>query len=177
MAIPSGGSRSVSGLLERVPFGQVIVAIDPGKAVNRVWVTVADGLVGEPVSVSTSRAGIERLGVLLSGRDAPGLRAMISISPRSSSDAFEDGLRTPPRMGSPSPAPKATGVTAAASKREQENGEAGSAGSLEPSEHVVRPVGCTTEPAQRWHSHAGGCHPFRRSSHGTLGRAVTPRRA
>jgi hypothetical protein len=61
----------VSGLLERVPFDQVVVAIDPGKAVNRVWVTVADGLVGEPLSVSTSREGIERLGVLLGGRDAP----------------------------------------------------------------------------------------------------------
>ncbi len=61
----------MSGLLERVPFDQVVVAIDPGKAVNRVWVTVADGLVGEPVSVPTSREGIERLGVLLGGRDAP----------------------------------------------------------------------------------------------------------
>jgi transposase len=61
----------VSWLLERVPFDQVIVAIDPGKALNRVWVTAADGLVGEPESVPTSRAGIDRLGVLLEGRQTP----------------------------------------------------------------------------------------------------------
>jgi transposase len=61
----------VAGLLERVPFERVIVAIDPGKAVNRVWVTVADGLVGEPESVPTSRVGVDRVGVLLGGREAP----------------------------------------------------------------------------------------------------------
>jgi transposase len=49
----------------------VIVAIDPGKALNRVWVTAADGLVGEPESVPTSRAGIDRLGALLDGHQAP----------------------------------------------------------------------------------------------------------
>jgi transposase len=61
----------VSGLLERVPFDQVIVAIDPGKAVHRVWVTGADGLIGEPESVPTSRAGMERLSLLVDGREAP----------------------------------------------------------------------------------------------------------
>jgi len=61
----------VAGLLERVPFERVIVAIDPGKAVNRVWVTVADGLVGDPESVPTSRVGVDRVGVLLGGREAP----------------------------------------------------------------------------------------------------------
>ena len=61
----------MSGLLERVPFDQVIVAIDPGKAVNRVWVTAADGLVGEPLSMPTSREGIDRLGVLLDEGPAP----------------------------------------------------------------------------------------------------------
>ena len=65
------GVVSVSGLFERVPFDQVIVAIDPGKAVNRVWVAAADGLVGEPETVAVSRAGIDRLGVLLAGRTAP----------------------------------------------------------------------------------------------------------
>jgi transposase len=61
----------VAGLLERVPFDQVIVAIDPGKAVNRVWVTAAEGRVGEPVSLPTSREGIERIRVMLSGCAAP----------------------------------------------------------------------------------------------------------
>jgi transposase len=60
-----------SGLLERVPFDRVIVAIDPGKAVNRVWVTTGEGLVGEPVSMPTSAEGVDRLGSLLVGYDAP----------------------------------------------------------------------------------------------------------
>jgi len=61
----------VHGLLERVAFDRVIVAIDPGKAVNRVWVTVADGLVGEPLSVPSTREGIDRLGGLVAGVQAP----------------------------------------------------------------------------------------------------------
>jgi transposase len=61
----------VTGLLVRVAFDQVIVAIDPGKAVNRVWVTAADGLVGEPVSMPTSRDGIDRLAALLDSGGAP----------------------------------------------------------------------------------------------------------
>ena len=61
----------MAGLLERVPFDRVIVAIDPGKAVNRVWVTAADGLVGEPVSLPTSHEGIDRIAGLLDGCQAP----------------------------------------------------------------------------------------------------------
>lgn len=61
----------MAGLLERVPFDRMIVAIDPGKAVNRVWVTAADGLVGEPMSLPTSRAGIDRIAVLVEGCDVP----------------------------------------------------------------------------------------------------------
>jgi transposase len=61
----------VTGLLVRVAFDQVIVAIDPGKAVNRVWVTAAEGLVGEPVSMPTSRDGIDRLAALLDSGGAP----------------------------------------------------------------------------------------------------------
>jgi transposase len=61
----------VAGLLERVPFDRVIVAIDPGKAVNRVWVTGAEGLVGEPMSLPTARDGIERLAGLLVGCESP----------------------------------------------------------------------------------------------------------
>ena len=54
-----------SGLLERVPVDQVVVAIDPGKATHRVWVTDVDGLVGEPASLPSSRAGIEQLALLV----------------------------------------------------------------------------------------------------------------
>ena len=59
------------GLLERVPVDRVIVAIDPGKVLNRVWVTSGEGLVGEPVSLSTSRSGLDALGALVAGRGDP----------------------------------------------------------------------------------------------------------
>jgi hypothetical protein len=61
----------VTGLLREVASGRVIVAIDPGKVVHRVWVTTGAGLVGEPVSLPTSREGLARLGVLLDGREEP----------------------------------------------------------------------------------------------------------
>jgi transposase len=48
----------------------VIVAIDPGKVANRVWVTDRAGMLGEPLSLPTSRAGIETLERLVGGRDA-----------------------------------------------------------------------------------------------------------
>jgi len=65
------GVVSVSGLLREVEAGRVIVAIDPGKALNRVWVTTAAGRVGEPVSLPTSRAGLDGLQALLAGVPAP----------------------------------------------------------------------------------------------------------
>jgi transposase len=61
----------MTGLLERVPVDRVIVAIDPGKAVNRVWVTTGEGLLGEPCSLPTSRVGIDRLGALVAGGGSP----------------------------------------------------------------------------------------------------------
>ena len=61
----------MTGLLERVPVDRVIVAIDPGKAVHRVWVTTGEGLRGEPVSLPTSRAGLDRLGALVAGGGSP----------------------------------------------------------------------------------------------------------
>jgi transposase len=61
----------MTGLLKRVPVDRVIVAIDPGKVLNRVWITTGEGLVGEPVSLPTSRVGLERLGVLVSGGGSP----------------------------------------------------------------------------------------------------------
>jgi transposase len=48
---------------------RVVVAIDPGKVVNRVWVTDRTGLVGEPCSLPTSRGGIETLERLVGQRD------------------------------------------------------------------------------------------------------------
>jgi hypothetical protein len=60
----------VSGLPREVPQGRVIVAIDPGKVVHRVWVTDRDGLIGEPVSVANSRGGIEQLDALVGAAPA-----------------------------------------------------------------------------------------------------------
>ena len=58
-------------VLLREPLGDgVIVAVDPGKAVNRVWVTDRGGLVGEPLSVPTSRDGIDVLERLVGEREA-----------------------------------------------------------------------------------------------------------
>jgi transposase len=59
------------GLFERVLVDRVIVAIDPGKVLNRVWIRTGDGVLGEPVSLPTSRAGLDRLGALLAGGGAP----------------------------------------------------------------------------------------------------------
>jgi transposase len=61
----------MTGLLERVPVDRVIVAIDPGKVLNRVWITSGEGLLGEPVSLPTSRGGLDRLGALVAGGGSP----------------------------------------------------------------------------------------------------------
>lgn len=39
----------------------LVVAIDPGKVMNRVWVSDGEGLVTDPVSMPVSRAGVENL--------------------------------------------------------------------------------------------------------------------
>lgn len=60
----------MEGLLERVPVDRVIVAIDPGKVLKRVWVTTGEGMVGEPLSLPTSRCGVDRLAsVVAAGSD------------------------------------------------------------------------------------------------------------
>jgi hypothetical protein len=43
----------------------VVVAVDPGKVTNRVWVSNGDGLLADPVSLSVARDGIGRLERLL----------------------------------------------------------------------------------------------------------------
>jgi len=51
----------------------VIVAVDPGKVMNRVWVSNGAGLLTKPVSLPVSREGIGRLEQLLAAQaaDAP----------------------------------------------------------------------------------------------------------
>lgn len=48
----------------------VIVAVDPGKVLNRVWVSNGSGLLEDPVSLPVSREGIGRLERLLSAHAA-----------------------------------------------------------------------------------------------------------
>lgn len=50
----------------------VIVAVDPGKVTNRIWVGDGSGLLTEPVSLSVSRAGVDRLSSLLEARPRRG---------------------------------------------------------------------------------------------------------
>jgi transposase len=56
------------GLLRReVPASSLIVAIDPGKVFNRVWLTSGErGLIGEPVSLPVLRDGVDELERLIS---------------------------------------------------------------------------------------------------------------
>jgi len=49
-------------LRREVPASSLVVAIDPGKAFNRVWLTSGErGLVGEPVSLPVLRDGVDEL--------------------------------------------------------------------------------------------------------------------
>lgn len=48
----------------------VVVAVDPGKVLNRVWVSNGTGLLAEPVSLPVSREGVQVLEHLLAERDA-----------------------------------------------------------------------------------------------------------
>ena len=59
------GVVSVNGLPREILDGGLVVAIDPGKAEHRVWVTDRGGVVGEPLSLPSSRAGLDRLQALV----------------------------------------------------------------------------------------------------------------
>ena len=49
-------------LRREVPASSLVIAIDPGKAMNRVWLTTGErGLIGEPVSLPVLRDGIDEL--------------------------------------------------------------------------------------------------------------------
>jgi transposase len=60
-------------LRREVPASSLVIAIDPGKALNRVWLTSGDrGLIGEPVSLPVLRDGIEELERLIARSDIEG---------------------------------------------------------------------------------------------------------
>jgi transposase len=60
----------VAGLPREILDGGLIVAIDPGKVVHRVWVTDRGGVLGEPVSLPNSRSGLDRLEALVGAAPA-----------------------------------------------------------------------------------------------------------
>lgn len=55
----------------------VVVAVDPGKVMNRVWVSDGTGLLEKPASLPVSRTGIEGLESLLAAH--PGAGPVIAI--------------------------------------------------------------------------------------------------
>jgi transposase len=60
-------------LRREVPASSLVVAIDPGKALNRVWLTTGErGLIGEPVSLPVLRDGVDELGRLIASSGVAG---------------------------------------------------------------------------------------------------------
>ena len=60
-------------LRREVPASSLVIAIDPGKALNRVWLTSGDrGLIGEAVSLPVLRDGIDELERLIALSDIEG---------------------------------------------------------------------------------------------------------
>jgi transposase len=68
-------------LRREVPATSLVVAVDPGKAFNRVWLTTGErGLIGEPVTLAVLREGVDELERLIDasgvgGRPVIGLEA------------------------------------------------------------------------------------------------------
>lgn len=60
----------MSGLPREFLDDGLIVAIDPGKVMHRVWVTDRSGVIGEPLSLPTSRVGLDRLDALVGAAPA-----------------------------------------------------------------------------------------------------------
>jgi transposase len=61
-------------LRREVPATSLVVAVDPGKAFNRVWLTTGErGLIGEPVTLPVLRDGVDELErlVVASGIEGP----------------------------------------------------------------------------------------------------------
>jgi transposase len=60
-------------LCRAVPATALVVAIDPGKVSNRVWLTSGErGLIGEPVSLPVLREGVEALAGLIGASGVTG---------------------------------------------------------------------------------------------------------
>lgn len=60
-------------LLREISGDRLVVAIDPGKVSNRVWLTTGErGLIGEPVSLPVLRDGVDELARLIAGSGVDG---------------------------------------------------------------------------------------------------------
>jgi transposase len=60
-------------LRQAVPMSALVVAVDPGKVRNRVWLTSGErGLIGEPVSLPVLREGVDTLSRLVLASGVPG---------------------------------------------------------------------------------------------------------
>ncbi len=60
-------------LLREIPGDRLIVAIDPGKVCNRVWLTTGErGLIGEPASLPVLREGVDALARLIASSGVDG---------------------------------------------------------------------------------------------------------
>src|SRR3954452_6904190 len=60
-------------LRREVPASSLVVAVDPGKAFNRVWLTSSErGLIGEPVSLPVLRDGVDELERLIGASGVAG---------------------------------------------------------------------------------------------------------
>ncbi|QEC49561.1 transposase [Baekduia soli] len=60
-------------LRREVPAASLVVAVDPGKAFNRVWLTSGErGLIGEPVTLPVLREGIDELERLIAASGVGG---------------------------------------------------------------------------------------------------------
>jgi transposase len=61
-------------LRQAVPTTSLVVAVDPGKVSNRVWLTSGErGLIGEPVSLPVLREGIDTLAGLIAASGVAGV--------------------------------------------------------------------------------------------------------
>src|SRR3954466_11559826 len=57
-----------------VPASSLVVAVDPGKAFNRVWLTSGErGLIGDPVSLPVLRDGVDELARLIASSGIAGV--------------------------------------------------------------------------------------------------------
>jgi hypothetical protein len=60
-------------LCQAVPAAALVVAVDPGKVRNRVWLTSGErGLIGEPASLPVLREGVEALSKLIEASGVAG---------------------------------------------------------------------------------------------------------